>query len=171
MREYLDYTGDIEFLREKYPMMKKLLSTFLNKDRENGLIENFYGEGGYWNFYEWSDTMEGRFNETVRSIEAPINAYLSLALSDFAYIADKLGFGEDAEAYEAEKAECNRLRSLLEQAEKQNEAYAKQIIELDRQIDNQRLAGAFLNGDNAESKKKIDRLIKEIDKCITLMEG
>jgi chromosome segregation ATPase len=74
-------------------------------------------------------------------------------------------------AYEAEKAECNRLRSLLEQAEKQNEAYAKQIIELDRQIDNQRLAGAFLNGDNAESKKKIDRLIKEIDKCITLMEG
>jgi glycogen debranching enzyme len=107
MREYLDYTGDIEFLREKYPMMKKLLSTFLNKDRENGLIENFYGEGGYWNFYEWSETMEGRFNETVRSIEAPINAYLSLALSDFAYIADKLGFGEDAEAYEAEKAVLN----------------------------------------------------------------
>lgn len=107
MREYLDYTGDAAFLREKYPMMKKLLSTFLNKDRENGLIENFYGEGGYWNFYEWSETMEGRFNETVRSIEAPINAYLSLALSDFAYIADKLGYKEDAEAYEAEKAVIN----------------------------------------------------------------
>ena len=74
-------------------------------------------------------------------------------------------------AYEFEKAECTRLRSELEKSSTQNEAYKKQIIELERQIDNQRLAGAFLNGDNTESKKKIDRLIKEIDKCISLMEG
>ncbi len=74
-------------------------------------------------------------------------------------------------AYESEKAECERLRSALEQMAEKNKAYEKQIIELERQIDNQRLAGAFLNGNNAESRKKIDRLIKEIDKCITLMEG
>ena len=74
-------------------------------------------------------------------------------------------------AYESEKAECERLRSTLEQMAEKNKAYEKQIIELERQIDNQRLAGAFLNGNNAESRKKIDRLIKEIDKCITLMEG
>ena len=74
-------------------------------------------------------------------------------------------------AYESEKAECERLRSVLEQMAEKNKAYEKQIIELERQIDNQRLAGAFLNGNNAESRKKIDRLIKEIDKCITLMEG
>ena len=71
-------------------------------------------------------------------------------------------------AYESEKAECERLRAALEQSTAQNEAYQKQIIELERQIDNQKLAGAFLNGDNTESKKKIDKLIKEIDKCITL---
>ena len=74
-------------------------------------------------------------------------------------------------AYESEKAETKRLSSELEKLSAQNEAYKKQIIELERQIDNQRLAGAFLNGDNTESKKKIDRLIKEIDKCISLMEG
>ena len=74
-------------------------------------------------------------------------------------------------AYESEKAECERLRAALEQSTAQNETYQKQIIELERQIDNQKLAGAFLNGDNVESKKKIDKLIKEIDKCITLMEG
>ena len=74
-------------------------------------------------------------------------------------------------AYESEKAECERLRAELKKYSEQNEAYEKQIIELERQIDNQKLAGAFLNGDNAESKKKIDRLIKEIDKCISLMEG
>ena len=75
-------------------------------------------------------------------------------------------------AYEKEKAERIRLRDELEQSRMQNETYKEQITELKRQIDNQKLAGAFLsNGDNAESKKKIDRLIKEIDKCISLMEG
>jgi len=74
-------------------------------------------------------------------------------------------------AYESEKAECERLRAELESAGAQNKAYKEQIIELERQIDNHNLAGAFMNGDNAESKKKIDRLIKEIDKCISLMEG
>ena len=74
-------------------------------------------------------------------------------------------------AYESEKAECERLRAALEQSTAQNETYQKQIIELERQIDNQKLAGAFLNGDNVESKKKIDKLIKEIDKCITLIKG
>ena len=74
-------------------------------------------------------------------------------------------------AYESEKAECERLRAALEQSTAQNETYQKQIIELERQIDNQKLAGAFLNGDNVDSKKKIDKLIKEIDKCITLIKG
>ena len=75
-------------------------------------------------------------------------------------------------AYESEKSECIRLRQELEQLKQQNEAYAKQIIELEREIDNRKLAGAFMAGsDNAESKKKIDKLIKEIDKCISLMEG
>jgi cell division septum initiation protein DivIVA len=74
-------------------------------------------------------------------------------------------------AYETEKAERMKLQAELERKVSENETYKKQIIELERKIDNQRLAGAFLNGDNAESKKKIDRLIKEIDKCISLMES
>ena len=75
-------------------------------------------------------------------------------------------------AYESEKAECTRLRTELEKSSTLNETYRKQIIELERQIDNQKLAGAFMaGGNNAESKKKIDRLIKEIDRCISLMEG
>lgn len=76
-------------------------------------------------------------------------------------------------AYEAEKAERERLQILLEQATSQNESYTKQITELERTIDNLKLADAFKasGADSAEAKKKIDRLIKEIDKCISLMEG
>ncbi len=76
-------------------------------------------------------------------------------------------------AYESERAERIRLEKELETSESQNREYTKQITELERTIDNLRLADAFKagNADNTEAKKKIDRLIKEIDKCITLMEG
>ena len=60
----------------------------------------------------------------------------------------------------------------LEKAMAQNDIYRKQITELERTIDNLKLADAFKSGsDNTEARKKIDKLIKEIDKCITLMEG
>ena len=76
-------------------------------------------------------------------------------------------------AYETERAERQRLQTELDKAVTQNEDYRKQITELERTIDNLKLADAFKagNADNAEAKKKIDKLIQEIDKCITLMEG
>ena len=75
--------------------------------------------------------------------------------------------------YEAEKAERQRLESLLEKSNDQNDAYRKQITELTRQIDNLKLAEAFKAGSagSPEARKKISSLIKEIDRCITLMEG
>jgi predicted PP-loop superfamily ATPase len=76
-------------------------------------------------------------------------------------------------AYETEKMERMRLQSELEQTRVQNETYRKQIIELERQIDNLKLTEAFMAGgsDTSAAKKKIDSLIKEIDRCIKLMEG
>ena len=76
-------------------------------------------------------------------------------------------------AYEAERMERIRLQSELNQAMDRNETYRKQITELERQIDNLKLAEAF-KADGAgspEAKKKINSLIKEIDKCIALLEG
>ena len=76
-------------------------------------------------------------------------------------------------AYEAEKMERTRLQTALAQAQAQNETYRKQITELERQIDNLKLAEAFKAGSTAgpEAKKKIGSLMKEIDRCIALMEG
>ena len=76
-------------------------------------------------------------------------------------------------AYEAEKMERTRLQSALDQVLAQNEAYRKQITELERQIDNLKLAEAFKaeGAGSPEAKKKINSLIKEIDRCITLLEG
>lgn len=76
-------------------------------------------------------------------------------------------------AYESERMENKRLHTELEQTRMQNETYRKQIIELERQIDNLKLTEAFMAGgaDTSAAKKKIDRLMKEIDRCISLMEG
>jgi chromosome segregation ATPase len=76
-------------------------------------------------------------------------------------------------AYETERQERKRLESELEKSSMQNKTYREQILELERTIDNLKLADAFKSGnaDNTEARKKIDKLIKEIDRCITLMEG
>ena len=74
-------------------------------------------------------------------------------------------------AYEAEKVEKEKLQTELEHVKSQNETYVKQITELERQIDNLKLAEAFKAAGSPEAKKKINSLMKEIDRCITLLEG
>ena len=75
--------------------------------------------------------------------------------------------------YEAERAERIKLRIELEKTQRQNEAYREQILELEREIDNLKLKRAFMADgmDNAQARKRIEKLMKEIDKCISLMEG
>ena len=73
--------------------------------------------------------------------------------------------------YEAEKAERIRLQSLLSQREAENESCRKQIGDLEQQVNNLQLSEAFgAGGDRAGAKEKIERLIKEIDKCISLLD-
>ena len=49
----------------------------------------------------------------------------------------------------------------------------RRIEDLEHQVDNLRLTEAFMApaGSDSGAKEKIDRLIKEIDKCISLMEN
>ena len=108
LREYIEYTGDIEFVRERYEIYKTLLDTFISKPRHHGLVENFYGEGGYWNFYEWSYGLDGKFNEDTMHIEAPLNALLSLALGNMAQICNYLGKTEDKAHYLRLEDELNQ---------------------------------------------------------------
>jgi cell division septum initiation protein DivIVA len=86
----------------------------------------------------------------------------------------KQGIRQLIAAYEKERMERIRLQTELDESRLQNEACKKQIIELERQIDNLRLTQAFTSstsGSSPEAKKKIDSLLKEIDRCISLMEG
>ena len=73
--------------------------------------------------------------------------------------------------YETEKQRADSLAEQLAQAQEKTVEYKKQITELNQQIDNLKLQNAFTaSGDNAVAKERISKLIREIDKCIKLLE-
>ena len=72
--------------------------------------------------------------------------------------------------YEAEKAENERLRRELHTCEKTGAALRKQITELESEIETRKLTEAFSAAAPADAKAKVDKLIREIDKCISLLE-
>ena len=75
--------------------------------------------------------------------------------------------------YEKEKGERIRLEEDNRRLSELCDARGKQIAELEKKIDNLNLTAAFVGSqaDMTDSKKKIDSLIREIDRCISLMEG
>lgn len=76
-------------------------------------------------------------------------------------------------AYESVKAENSGLKEEIGQLRAREEDYRKQIAELEKKIDNLKLSGAFTGdaGGRKDAKESIDRLIREINRCISLMEG
>ena len=96
MEEYIRYTGDTSLAVSYYDLLESILAAFESRMTDEGVLENFYGAGPdgrveYWNFYEWSHTMSGRFAETERRLESPLNAFYSLALGAMAKICTAIG--------------------------------------------------------------------------------
>ena len=74
--------------------------------------------------------------------------------------------------YEGEKHRADRLELELQESKVAVQTLKEQIAELNRQIDNQKLASAFSGSvDNREAKDRLTKLIKEIDRCIALLEA
>ena len=72
--------------------------------------------------------------------------------------------------YETEKQRGDVLAAKLVVCEAEIVKYKQQITELTKQIDRYKLAGAFTaEGDKTAAKERIDKLIREIDKCIRLI--
>lgn len=74
--------------------------------------------------------------------------------------------------YEGATAENETLRTALEKSETESKAQKQRITELEKQLDNLRLTQAFAStadGDG-QAKARLDKLIREIDRCISLLE-
>ncbi len=97
MWEYIGHSGDISLATELYDMLEDLINVFVRRIDDSGLILTF---PNHWNFYEWSETMSGSLGKSSEPrYEAPLNAFLVLALRAFSKIANILGFDRDASKY------------------------------------------------------------------------
>ena len=96
MREYIKYSGDCSLARELYPMLTELIDVFVKRIESNDLIKSF---PDHWNFYEWSPGMSGSMKGSKVRFEAPINAFLVLALRAMADICNALERDDDASEY------------------------------------------------------------------------
>lgn len=74
-------------------------------------------------------------------------------------------------AYEKEKAEKEALNDELMECRAMIEDCRKHITELERQIDSLKLTDAFMatSKDRREARERIDRMIRSIDRCMSLI--
>lgn len=106
--EYLLYSGDKEFVKRMLPVAETIVESAIARIRENGLAPR-YGGTDKWNFYEWSDHLDGHdsFFKTTNEdrYDAPMNAFLALSVSRLSMIYKAL----------SKKAEAERLEKIAVQ--------------------------------------------------------
>lgn len=87
LRDYFSYTNDIKFLRDMYPVMKRLLTWFVKQIGNNGLVKGR-------EFYIFDNPLLYKIREG-----ATLNASVYKALRDGEYIAEVMKDKQNAEFY------------------------------------------------------------------------
>lgn len=88
--EYIAHSNDISLLKEIHEKLTSIISVFLNH-MDGDLLPVFQGEN-YWNFYEWSEGLEGKLRECDEyKFDTPLNCIFSLALKAMHKMNEKLG--------------------------------------------------------------------------------
>lgn len=86
--EYAEFSSDLAFTEEKLSLADGIARIFVDRGRHrpDGLPTRFPDREGYWNYYEWSKTLEGAAihehtpNDELPA-EAPLAAFTVMALS------------------------------------------------------------------------------------------
>lgn len=93
--EYLQYTGDKEFLRQIYPKMQSVVKVFLDH-MDQGLVFPLHTNEKfrYWNFYEWREGLQGSLSQKAPEVanepDVVLNCLLLYALQNMARVAEAL---------------------------------------------------------------------------------
>lgn len=84
----------------------------------------------------------------------------------------KLNIAKLISLYEAEKHRADSLAEELVKKDEEISVCKEQITDLNQQIDNLNLMNAFgVASEPALAKDRINKMIREIDKCIKLLEN
>lgn len=88
--EYMAHSGDYAFGKEIWPKLTSVLKVFTDRIAD-GCAKSFTSMT-YWNFYEWSENLEGHLGRSdEEAFEAALNCLLIIALRNMANIANAIG--------------------------------------------------------------------------------
>lgn len=112
LRNYLQVYDDVSLMQEMRPMIEKVLAAFAERVDAEGIIHRFPSKE-QWNFYEWTDGLEGHLREedNGKLADAPAQAFYILGLEAAAQISRRLGDEEAALTYDTQR---NRLKRAAE---------------------------------------------------------
>ncbi len=90
--KYYKLSGDIDFLKEMYPIAEKLLEYFIQFQREDGLLENVNKK---WNLVDWPKSMRDNYDVSLKKYSNNgchnvINAYFLGMIKNINKIRDIL---------------------------------------------------------------------------------
>lgn len=90
VREYIAHTKDNSLGVEVYDKLESIIKAFI-KNRKGGLMYTFEGVS-HWNFYDWSEYLEGKLlEEDTAHADLIINCLFIIALENLKVIADRVG--------------------------------------------------------------------------------
>ncbi len=111
LAEYLDHSGDLDFVSRMLPVALDIADAFVKRAENPFGILPAYPAKEHWNFYEWSDGMSGQIGGVIPDdqirYDAPLCAFVSIALRDLARILRVLGRNEEAARYESARLALN----------------------------------------------------------------
>ena len=100
LKEYMENTGDVEFVLSVFDKLTSVLGAFANRIN-NGLLTDF--DDTYWSFYDWTDSNDGGKGKKTNAL---LNILFVLAIKNYDVICKKLGCVNKYEKC-AKEVECN----------------------------------------------------------------
>lgn len=88
VKEYLDFSGDLEFGNEVFEKLKSILNVFANNVK-NDTVYCFTGKE-HWNFYDWSPYAYSNIGEEKQEPDFLLNCIVIIALNAYSEICGKL---------------------------------------------------------------------------------
>ncbi|MBQ8526073.1 MAG: hypothetical protein IJ460_05090 [Clostridia bacterium] len=106
LRDYLEYSKDVEFAARYTGVMDKIFACFDNQVRDKGYIHDSI----YWDYQDWVDGWyAGKPPVAEGEAITTYNMYYACALKDAAYICRKVGRSGLAEDYEKRYAQIKDM--------------------------------------------------------------
>ncbi len=163
--EYVQHSGDLNFIDEMKPYLERIVGEFVSRIDEKGILEKPQNTQPteFWNFYEWQEGLDGHaFDKLHRVYDAPLNAFVSMALRSYAYI---LGFAGDEAGKNKYMQMHNDLNTAIDKFywdEKENAYYSFVNAETGDRYHFSQLNQALIVYCGACPEEKLDTVLDKI---------